>query len=298
MDPITHALSGMIIKQTGFKRQAALPVLIISATAPDIDYITRLWGTGVFLEYHRGITHGILALALFPFIMGLVFKNKGGFFYYYALSFLAYGAHILLDFTNQYGTRILSPLDWSRYALDLTFVIDPYISIGMLSAVVFGRINKKRAAVIAAAAIILIAGYINGRAYFHMQAKKFLKTKVDANIYRVCPLPNGIFRWWFVARSGDEISTGQVDLFMDKVFIYGKYRVDELDSAVIDSKKDRTVKSFLSFARAPLPEVKRSPGRTIVQWKDLSYSFMPGDRFTAEVIMDANGKIIKSDFIF
>jgi len=112
MDPLTHALSGAVIHQLGFKRKAALFVLIFSAIAPDLDYITRFWGADIFLRYHRGITHGVLALVLFPAIIAFIFRKKGGFFYYYySISFIAYGTHLLMDLTNQYGTRILSPLD-------------------------------------------------------------------------------------------------------------------------------------------------------------------------------------------
>ncbi|MBI5234117.1 MAG: metal-dependent hydrolase [Deltaproteobacteria bacterium] len=294
MDPITHAVSGMVIQQLGFRRKAALFVLVFSSMAPDLDYITRFWGTDVFLDYHRGITHGILALALFPLLMGAVFRTKGGFFYYYALSFLAYGVHLLLDLTTPYGTMILSPLDWTRYSLDLTFIIDPYISGGLLLAVILGRTNKKHSVAIAFAALLLISGYIGGRSYLQDQAKHFLKTKVDANIYRIYPLPNGFLRWWFVTRSGDEITTGFADLFMKKVFIYEKFREDRSDPDIVASQKSGTVRSFLAFAKNPHAEVKKEINSTTVIWKELSYSFLPNEGFSVRVKMDKHGKILES----
>ncbi len=66
MDPITHSLAGLTISHLGFRRKAAIWVLLLSSIAPDFDYITRLWGVDVFLRYHRGITHGILALVVVP----------------------------------------------------------------------------------------------------------------------------------------------------------------------------------------------------------------------------------------
>ena len=298
MDPVTHALSGVLIHRLGFRRKAALLVVLISAVAPDLDYVARFWGADALLQYHRGITHGILALAVFPLLMGIAFRNKGGFFYYYFVSILGYGAHLLLDLTNQYGTQILSPLDWNRYALDLTFIIDPYISLGMLLAVILGMVNKRRAVLISAFSILLIAGYAGGRYYLQGQARNFLKAKMDANTYRVYPLPNGFLRWWFVARSGDELSTGAVDLFMQKVFLYGKYKMDGLDPAVIGSRESRMVKEFLSFSRNPYAAVTREHGKAVVRWSELSYSFLPGERFTAEVVIDDKGKIVRSRFKF
>ncbi|MEW6741068.1 MAG: metal-dependent hydrolase [Nitrospirota bacterium] len=298
MDPLTHALSGAVIHQLGFKRKAALFVLIFSAIAPDLDYITRFWGTDIFLRYHRGITHGILALALFPAIMAFVFRKKGGFFYYYSISFLAYGTHLLMDLTNQYGTRILSPLDWNQYSLDLTFIIDPYITIGLLLSFILGKLNKHRSAVIALCAVLLFAGYIGGRAYLQKETKQFLKKKVDANIYKVYPLPNDFLRWWFITRSGNEIDTGFVDLFTKRVYIQDKYRMDNNDHAILESRKNRVVQNFLYFARYPYAEVKRENSKTIVIWKELAYSFMAGESFFARVVMDKNGTVIESYFKF
>ncbi len=298
MDPVTHALSGMLIYRLGFRRKASLLVLLLSAVAPDFDYVARFWGSGALLHYHRGITHGILALAVFPLVMGFIFRNKGGFFYYYFLSLLAYGSHLLLDLTNQYGTQILSPLDWNRYALDLTFIIDPYISLGLLLAVILGTVNKRRSRLISVLTILLLAGYLGGRSYLQGQARNFLRTKMDANTYRVYPLPNGFLRWWFVTRSGDETSTGTVDLFMRKVFLYERYRMNGLDPAIIESRGNQLVKTFLAFSRNPYAEVKRERGKTIVKWSELSYSFLPGERFTAEVVLDDKGKVVKSGFRF
>jgi inner membrane protein len=298
MDPVTHALSGIVIRQLGFKKKAALFVLIFSAIAPDLDYVTRLWGVDVFLRYHRGITHGILALFVFPAIVALIFRKKGGFFYYYFISFLAYGAHLLMDLTNQYGTRILSPLDWNQYSLDLTFIIDPYITIGLLLCIIAGRLNKTRAALIAVITMILLVAYIGGRAYLQNEARQFLKTKVDANIYKVYPLPNDFLRWWFITKSGHEINAGFVDLFTQRVCIHEKYYLDNNDPAIAESKKSRVIQNFLYFARHPYAEVKRENNRTIVTWRELSYSFMAGEGFSAKVVMDKNGKIIESYFKF
>lgn len=298
MDPLTHALSGAVIHQLGFKRKAALFVLIFSAIAPDLDYITRFWGTDIFLRYHRGITHGILALAVFPAIMAFIFRKKGGFFYYYSISFLAYGTHLLMDLTNQYGTRILSPLDWNQYSLDLIFIIDPYITVGLLLCIIIGKVNKRRAVVAAICTVILFAGYIGGRAYLQKEARQFLKTKVDANIYKVYPLPNDFLRWWFITKSGDEIDAGFADLFTKRVYIQDKYRINNNDQAVLESRKNRVVQNFLYFARYPYAEVKRESSKTIVTWKELAYSFMAGENFFARVVMDKNGKVIESYFKF
>lgn len=298
MDPVTHALSGVVIHQFGFKRKAALFVLLFSAIAPDLDYVTRFWGVDIFLRYHRGITHGILALFIFPVIMAFIFRKKGGFFYYYILSFFAYASHLFMDLTNQYGTRILSPFDWNQYSLDLTFIIDPYITIGLLISVIIGRINKKKAVAIAICTVLLFAGYIAGRAYLKGEVKTFLKTKTDANIYMIYPLPNDFLRWWFITKSDNEVKAGFVDLFTKRICIHDTYNLGNSDPAIVESKKTRLVKNFLYFARYPYADVRRDADKTTVIWKELSYSFLPGEKFVAKVVMDKDGRVIESYFKF
>ncbi len=298
MDPFTHALSGAVIRQIGFKRKAALLVLLLSSVAPDLDYITRIWGIDVFLRYHRGITHGILALFAFPLLMGIIFRKKGGFFYYYFISFLGYATHLFFDLTNQYGTRILAPLDWSQYSLDLTFIIDPYITISLLLCVIMGRINKKKASLIAVCTVIFFAGYVGSRAYFKDSMTDFLKTRVDANIYKVYPLPNDFLSWWFIVKSGNEVTAGFADLFTKRVCIQEKFILDNSHPAIEKSRQTTFIKNFLYFARYPHAEVINSEKGITVIWRELSYSFLSGNRFTARVVMDKQGNVIESKFNF
>jgi len=298
MDPITHSLAGVTIFNLGFKRRAAVWVLLLSSIFADFDYITRLWGADVLLRYHRGITHGILALFVVPIIIGLIFGYRKGFFYYSFLAFLGYASHLLMDLANQYGTRILSPLDWEQYSLDLIFIIDPYITLGLLLSVILCRFNKKRAIVIALVTILLFITYAGGRYYLHGKTRDFLKDRIDANIYTVCPLPNDFLRWWFITKSGDEIKVGFADLFTQKLCIQETYMIKGEDPFIESSKDTRVVKNFLYFAKYPYAEVRMNAGGTTVVWRELAYSFLPGEHFVAKVMFDREGKISKSYFNF
>ncbi len=294
MDPVTHSLAGVTIANLGFKRKAAMWVLLLSSIAPDFDYITRLWGADVFLRYHRGITHGILALFVVPIIIGLIFGYRKGFFYYSSLAFFGYAAHLFMDLTNQYGTRILSPLDWEQFSLDLIFIIDPYITLGLLLSVILCKLNKRRAAVIALVTLFFLVAYAGGRDYLHDKTKDFLKDEIEANTYKMCPMPNDFLRWWFIAQSGDEIKVGFADLFTKRVCVQETYRITHKDPFIDRSKETRVVKNFLYFAMYPYAEVRREGGTITVIWRELSYSFMAGDHFVAKVVFDKEGKIVSS----
>jgi len=297
MDPVSHALTGLAIKQLGFKQKAALAALLAGSLAPDLDYITRFWGTDVFLRYHRGITHGILALIIVPLIIGIILGYKKGFFYCYSLALLGYGTHLFMDLTTQYGTRILSPLDWEPYALDLVYIIDPYISLGLLLCVIMGWRMKKRASLIAAITLISLLGYFGGRYYLQKTTKEFLRSHLDANTYTMCPLPNDFLRWWFVARSGDECMAGFADLFTQRVCVQERYKPVH-DPLIERSREDKVVKNFLYFARYPHADLRKEGDRTIVIWRELSYSFRAGDHFVAKVVFDRKGNLLSSGFQF
>ncbi|MEW6002424.1 MAG: metal-dependent hydrolase [Nitrospirota bacterium] len=298
MDPLTHGLAGLTINNLGFKRKATLWVLLLSSIAPDFDYITRFWGMDVFLRYHRGITHGFLALLIVPIIIGLLFGYRKGFFYYYFIAFLGYAAHLFMDLTNQYGTRILSPLDWQQYSLDLIFILDPYITMGLLLSVILTRANKKRAAAVASITIILLIAYMGGRYYLRVKSGDFLKGRLEANTFRMCPLPNDFLRWWFITQSGKEIKVGFADLFTRRICVQEIYSMEQGDPYIEKSKDTRVIKNFLYFARYPYAEVKRDSDRITVIWRELSYSFIAGDHFVAKVIFDEKGRIEKSYFKF
>ncbi len=300
MDPVTHALAGALIPKIGFKRKASLWVSIISSIAPDFDYITRFWGADTFLRYHRGITHGIIALFIFPIITGIILKYnfKKGFLYYSFLSFIAYGLHLFMDLTNQYGVRIFSPLDWNLYSLDITFIIDPYITIGLVMSLTACYFNKKRRITISFLTFILFAFYINGKYYLKNVSEEFLRENMDEYVYRLCPLPNDFFRWWFVSKTGNILKVGFVDLFTKRVYIQDRLRYSETEPEILLSKSTKTVKNFLYFAQFPYSEIKRQGNETTVVWRELSYAFLPGDHFVAKVIYNRNGKVIQSYFKF
>lgn len=298
MDPVTHSLAGATIFNLGFRRKSAFWILLLTSIAPDFDYITRFWGMDIFLRYHRGITHGILLLFLVPLIIGFIFGLRKGFIYYYFIAFLGYAAHLLMDLTNQYGTRILSPLDWEQYSLDLTFIIDPYITIGLLLSVILCRFNKKRTVAMALITVFLLITYIGGRYYLQGKTRDFLKERIEANTYKMYPLPNDFLRWWFVVRSDDEIKVGFADLFTQRVCIQETYRKIDKDPFIERSKETRIVKNFLYFAKYPYAQARSEKDKTIVIWRELAYSFMAGEHFVAKVVFDKEGKVLNSYFKF
>ncbi len=301
MDPVTHALTGAMLSCLPPKRQKTMLVLVSASLLPDIDYITRAFGADVFLRYHRGITHGILAAFIVPLIIGAVCRGifKKGFIYYTLIGFLGYSVHLLMDLTNQYPTRILSPLDWSNYSMNLSFIIDPYTIGAVLIGILWGiKKSPARKRLIASGMLLLIILIMGLRYELKARAEAFLRNKVDEYQYILCPLPNDFLRWWFVTRSGVKYKTGFVDLFSKTVSVVNVIIYNEDEPEIKESKQLRTVKNFLFFATAAVPDIKRKNNRTIVHWRELTYSYIPGNRFVATVEFDRFGRVVKQGVRF
>ncbi|MCX8069847.1 MAG: metal-dependent hydrolase [Thermodesulfovibrionales bacterium] len=297
MDPITHSLAGIAIKQAFFnKKNITIVLVILASILPDIDYITRFWGTDVLLRYHRGITHGILFVFILPIILAFIFKNQLGFLKSYLIAVVCYGIHIIFDLSNQYGTRALSPLDWNQYGLDINFIIEPWVSIPLLISLIAGLINKKRASIIAISTLTLIVIIFGSRYYLHGEARAFLKKNVDANIYRIYPMPNDFLVWSFLTKTSNEITIGVVDLLSKRVIKVETFTLNFSDPMIELSKKHKVIDNFLYFASYPYAQVIRENNKITVIWRDLAYAYMAGNRFSAKVIYDLNGKVLEAGF--
>lgn len=282
MDPLTHALSGYALGKSLSSNKTLVLIFVIFSLLPDIDILLRLDSKELFLTHHRGITHGVLALLLLPLIAVIIFIKKLNPFKVYLAGFLGYLSHIVLDLTNQYGTKIFSPLDWNAYSLSLTFIVDPYVLLPLLFGVSLSLKFKKKERLILILSILFVLAYIGSKAYLRNEAREFLKQVIEAQQYRLYPLPNDFLQWWFVVRFHDEYTTGMVDLFSRRVYIDKKYKIKN-DTYVVKSKEASTVKALISFGKHPVSEVKKEGETVLVIWRELSYGFLPNDRFSAKV---------------
>lgn len=143
MDNLCHTLAGLALAEAGFKRKTALgtATMIIGANLPDVDIAAYFWGPVTALGFRRGLTHGLPALALWPFVLaGLMLawdskvRRRGrpgveaaSFKGLLLVGAVAVWSHPLLDFLNTYGMRWLMPLSGRWYYGDTLFIVDPWV---------------------------------------------------------------------------------------------------------------------------------------------------------------------------
>ena len=152
MDTITHGIAGALLGKALFggddllvpkaaergPRMTASRIVTAAATLgavfPDSDIVRDVLSRNdlLILTWHRSVTHSFLCLPAFAFGFAWVtqwlarkFKWECPSFAQLALVYaVGLGSHIFLDLLNSFGTMVWSPLEWTRPAWDLIFIID------------------------------------------------------------------------------------------------------------------------------------------------------------------------------
>src|ERR1700682_3577640 len=139
MDNITHTLVGLMLSRAGLNRgEKGTPLmLMLAANAPDMDAYPFFTNNLDYLQIHRGYTHAFLfapLVALVPLLLVKAFTRTRFTLVTlatYAGGLIAVLSHLLLDWTNVYGVRLMLPFSAKWYRLDSTDIIDPVI-LGVL----------------------------------------------------------------------------------------------------------------------------------------------------------------------
>lgn len=167
MDPLTHTLLGATLASTRLRdtTRLATAALVIGANLPDVDSIFYFTGQDdVALGFRRGWTHGILALAVLPFLQTALLLayaritskqvHAGALL---GLSALGILTHPFLDWLNNYGLRWLMPFDGRWFYGDSVYIMDPWLWIilgaGWLAP---RRATRTTAGILAACTLLLV----------------------------------------------------------------------------------------------------------------------------------------------
>ncbi len=153
MDPICHTMFGAALASTGLEQKARFgrATLILGANLPDVDVISYAWGETAALAFRRGVTHGIPALIVLPFLLAGVMMVAGwlsrrgpsasaaDFKWLLVLSTISVFSHSALDFLNVYGVRWLMPFDDSWFYGDVLYIADPWMWAILVVALIAAR---------------------------------------------------------------------------------------------------------------------------------------------------------------
>lgn len=322
MDNLTHTLTGLMLSRAGFNRWCprATPLLLVASNLPDIDILFALGGSLDYLDQHRGYTHSLTAAPL----LGAAAATLVRLFDRKALPWMRAAilatagilCHLLLDWTNTYGIRMLLPFSGEWLRLDITNVVDVWIwtvlalcvAGPLLSRLVSSEIGAKpgtgRGAAIFALAFLI--GYNCGRYVAHERAVNLLLSHSysGAAPRRVGAFPHfaNPWAWTTVVETPSAVILQKINLLLTYDPTGGESFFYPPPSRTLEAARStRTFQRYLNFAQFPLWQVvplDRPEGGARVDVIDLRFGDPGHPRFVATAVVNAAFRVDEEGFSF
>ncbi len=323
MDNITHSLTGLVLSQAGLRQfcPRATALLLLSANVPDVDIIWARGGALRYLEMHRGYTHSLLLLPLMAVVCVLLvaagFRERLPWTRAWLLCCVGVGSHLLLDWTNSYGIRLLLPASPRWFHLDLNGLYDVWILAALAFAAVWpwfaGLVSreigdrKPGGRGIAWLALLFFFFFDVGRAVLHARALAQMESRLydDAPAAEAAALPNSFtpLEWGGVVETAKAYRllrvnvTGQLDLSTAAVF-YKPAVTPGLQAA----EATPAFRYFRYFARFPvwseLPVATASGEYVRFDLTDLRFGTPGRGSFHCIALEDSQNRLLGSWFTF
>ncbi len=324
MDNVTHTLTALLLSRAGLERLSPRATLcaVLAANAPDLDVVAGFAGQHAYLDAHRGWTHGLpLAplVALVPVLLAGLIRRPTGFRWLGAWLASAAGlaSHLLLDWTNIYGIRLLAPVSNEWFRLDITAVVDLWIlallgfaaawpALARLVASEIGARGTSHGAGLARFALVCLLAYEGARYFTHARAVAMLESRVyDNEAPRTAvALPDfaNPFTWTGLVELDSAWRVIPVSLPRDFDPAAGHvFHRQPASPAMAAAARTAAFQALGRFSRTvhwqsvPADEPEGAYDVTAV---DLRFA-LPGEgRFTASARVDANARVLESGFRF
>ena len=323
MDNATHTLVGLMLSRAGLNRgeKGSALMLMLAANAPDMDTYSFFTDSLTYLQVHRGYTHALVfapMVALVPLLLVKAFTRTRFTlvtFATYIGCVVAVLSHLLLDWTNVYGVRLMLPFSAKWYRLDSTDLIDPVILGVLLLAVAApalsrlitsemgGRKFRGPGRAWAWFALVAVLLYDAGRATAHDRAVGL----IDAHNYRgapaerisVFPVRFAVMRWRGVVEGDGFIYEVPVDLSGDFDAAGGHTEYPAISSPAIDAARTtRTFQVFENFNQLPFWTLLPVDDTLRVELLDLRFGSLRSPGFEAVAFVEPHGNVARAYFSF
>jgi len=306
LDTGTHVVMGLalgglatldpVVADSAATSTSVIIATLVGSQAPDIDTVLKLRNNAVYIRNHRGITHSIPAVLLWPLAITAViypFFPEANLLHLWLWTFLAVFLHVFVDIFNAYGTQALRPFSSKWVALGIINTFDPFIfgiHIVGLVAWVFGAHPGFTFIGIYA---VLVAYYI---------IRFITQRKVYQEVMRLVPdatdviiSPTMKFHQWRIAiMNKNQFFVGRAHDNHVRILDQFK-RVAVPETPVLEAaKQDKNLSAFLSFSPVYRWEVDEYENYYEVRFIDLRYRSNGHYPFVAVVQLDLDLQIQSS----
>ncbi|WP_102347642.1 metal-dependent hydrolase [Bacillus sp. Marseille-P3661] len=306
MDTGTHVVMGIalgglatldpVVANHEVTATSVMIAAIIGSQAPDLDTILKLRNNAKYIRNHRGITHSIPAVLLWPLLItGVIyaFFPAANLLHLWIWTFLAVILHVFVDIFNAYGTQALRPLTKKWIALGVINTFDPFIFFAHIIGIAIWRYGADPGYTFLGVYVVLL-GYYLVRFY----SKHLVINKVKEKLPQVTEIiisPTYRFNQWHLAISCNKrfYVARAVD---NEITILDEFeKIPVPDTPVMRAAmKDDNLSAFLSFSPVYRWEIDEYNDHYEVRFIDLRYRSKGYYPFVAVVQLDQNLNIVSS----
>lgn len=306
LDTGTHVVMGLalgglatldpVVANSSATATSVLIATIVGSQAPDIDTVLKLRNNAVYIRNHRGVTHSIPAILLWP--LGIIaviypFFPEANLFHLWIWTFIAVFLHVFVDIFNAYGTQALRPFSSKWIALGIINTFDPFIfGIHVVGLVAWGFGADPGYTFLGIYAILVsyyIFRFIAQKRVLHA-VKKLIP---DATEIIIAPTMK-YHQWRIAVINKHQFFVGRSH--NNKVRILDQFnRVPVPETPVLEAaKKDKNLSAFLSFSPVYRWEIDEFDDYYEVRFIDLRYRSNGHYPFVAVVQLDNDLNIMSS----
>ncbi|SEN73562.1 metal-dependent hydrolase [Lihuaxuella thermophila] len=268
--------------------QAVLLATVIGSQIPDSDILYRIRGNASYIRNHRGWTHSLPMLLVWPTLITLslsLFFPATHHLHLWFWAFLAVFIHVFIDLFNTYGTQALRPISNRWISWDVLNIFDPFIFIIHLAGFVLWWSLAVNPGYIFAVVYLVLIAYVAWRTWVHHKLVIWLKKQVnEPGRYTVTPSIKWNV-WNMIVEQPDLVKMGEIR--KDQLYWTGQLSTKDLNHpAAIHSKKADPIRAFLAFTSYGYPLVYCRPFGYEVRWLDVRYHYKKHFPFVAVALLD------------
>lgn len=283
MDSLSHISMGTGISILAISSGAidseysaiAYGAIITASVIPDIDVVTKLGGNKAYINNHRGFTHSLIMLVVLSLILNFISNiylpdNLNNILLGWI--FLSVSFHLITDIFNNYGIKLLWPMQDKWLSVGATYTIDYIIlgtyTLGILLYFIF-NIDGATYFTLAIASTVLYLLILTFRKEFRaLQIKHHFK---DAKRIFLTSKTSP-HQWKFVVQTHDGMyHIGELN-GKSLIVLQSQKKQRTIDDDLYDIiKHDKNLQIFLKFSKVYNWDIKRREKLTEIRLKDLTY---------------------------
>jgi len=306
LDTGTHVVMGLalgglatldpVVAQDSVQFHSVLIATIIGSQAPDIDTFLKFRNNAVYIRNHRGITHSVPAVILWPImitaVLSLFFPGTNTL-HLWLWSFLAVFLHVFVDIFNAYGTQALRPFSNKWVALGIINTFDPIIFVIHVIGIVAWAFGAQPGYTFLIMYIIIIVYYI-ARWISQLAVKRAVRKKIP-NVQKMFITPTLRYNYWkIVVITEDTYYVAKAHA--SNIMIMDTFkRIPIIQNDIMTAaQQDGNLAAFLSFSPVYCWKIREHNNGYEVRFTDLRYRGTDGHYSFVAVVelspeLDING---------